>query len=202
MFKIVLKVVLLAPLLSLLHSLDDILQVGVEDEAENLSLSCFRDLVLSRCDTTIKFIVKNSQISIILKYGVAGRLWRETGWLINLSKNSWTSPLTCWMLAEMVAITSIRVRLTIVRSWRREQFCSTLIMMIVIIVYLQRSLWLQRRRWGSPRLVESVVEGTPHRRGTQCSWNNPSLLPITNLCFPTFWRLFSLQPGSSLEYCQ
>ena len=35
-FKIVLKVVLLAPLLSLLHSLDDILQVGVEDEAENL----------------------------------------------------------------------------------------------------------------------------------------------------------------------
>ena len=66
--------VLLAPLLPLLHSLDDILQVGVEDEAENLSLSCFRDLVLSRCDTTIKFIVKNSQISIILKYGVAGRL--------------------------------------------------------------------------------------------------------------------------------
>ena len=73
-FKIVLKVDLLAPLLSLLHSLDHILQVGVEDEAENLSLSCFRDLVLSRCDTTIKFIVKNSQISIILKYGVAGRL--------------------------------------------------------------------------------------------------------------------------------
>ena len=28
--------VLLAPLLSLLHSLDHILQVGVEDEAENL----------------------------------------------------------------------------------------------------------------------------------------------------------------------
>ena len=198
MFKIVLKVVLLAPLLSLLHSLDHILQVGVEDEAENLSLSCFRDLVLFRCDTTIKFIVKNSQISIILKYGVAGRLWREnvreTWWLINLS--------TCWMLAEMVAITSIRVRLTIVRSWRREQFCSTLIMMIVIIVYLQRSLWLQRRRWGSPRLVESVVEGTPHRRGTQCSWNNPSLLSIKKLCFLTFWRLFSLQPGSSLEYCQ
>ena len=54
--------------------LGDVLQVGVEDEAENLSLSCFRDLVLSRCDTTIKFIVKNSQISIILKYGVAGRL--------------------------------------------------------------------------------------------------------------------------------
>ena len=73
-FKIVLKVVLLAPLLSLLHSLDHIFQVGVEDEAENLSLSCFRDLVLFRCDTTIKFIVKNSQISIILKYGVAGRL--------------------------------------------------------------------------------------------------------------------------------
>ena len=66
--------VLLAPLLSLLHSLDHILQVGVEDEAENLSLSCFRDIVLPRCDTTIKFIVKNSQISIILKYGVAGRL--------------------------------------------------------------------------------------------------------------------------------
>ena len=66
--------VLLAPLLPLLHSLDDILQVGVEDEAENLSLSCFRDIVLPRCDTTIKFIVKNSQISIILKYGVAGRL--------------------------------------------------------------------------------------------------------------------------------
>ena len=202
MFKIVLKVVLLAPLLSLLHSLDHIFQVGVEDEAENLSLSCFRDFVLFRCDTTIKFIVKNSQISIILKYGVAGRLWRETGWLINLSKNSWTSPPTCWMLAEMVAITSIRVRLTIVRSWRREQFCSTLIMMIVIIVYLQRSLWLQRRRWGSPRLVESVVEGTPHRRGTQCSWNNPSILWIITLCFLTFWRLFSLQPGSSLEYCQ
>ena len=197
MFKIVLKVVLLAPLLSLLHSLDHIFQVGVEDEAENLSLSCFRDLVLSRCDTTIKFIVKNSQISIILKYGVAGRLWRETGWLINLSKNSWTSPLTCWMLAEMVAITSIRVRLTIVRSWR---IFSTVIM--PIIIYSQRSLWLQRRRWGSPRLVESVVEGTPHRRGTQCSWNNPSLLWIKNLSFPTFWRLFSLQPGSSLEYCR
>ena len=197
MFKIVLKVVLLAPLLSLLHSLDHIFQVGVEDEAENLSLSCFRDLVLFRCDTTIKFIVKNSQISIILKYGVAGRLWRETGWLINLSKNSWTSPPTCWMLAEMVAITSIRVRLTIVRSWR---IFSTVIM--PIIIYLQRSLWLQRRRWGSPRLVESVVEGTPHRHGTQYSWNNPSLLWITNLCFLTFWRLFSLQPGSSLEYCQ
>ena len=30
------SLVLLAPLLSLLHSLDDILQVGVEDEAENL----------------------------------------------------------------------------------------------------------------------------------------------------------------------
>ena len=183
MFKIVLKVVLLAPLLSLLHSLDHIFQVGVEDEAENLSLSCFRDLVLSRSDTTIKFIVKNSQISIILKYGVAGRLWREnvteTGWLINLSKNSWTSPLTCWMLAEMVAITSIRVRLTIVRSWR---IFSTVIM--PIIIYSQRSLWLQRRRWGSPRLVESVVEGTPHRRGTQCSWNNPSLLWIIDLLFP------------------
>ena len=141
--------------------------------------SRFRDIVLLRCDTTIKFIVKNSQISIILKYGVAGRLWRETGWLINLSKNSWTSPLTCWMLAEMVAITSIRVRLTIVRSWR---IFSTVIMLIII--YLQRSLWLQRRRWGSPRRVESVVEGTPHRRGTQCSWNNPSLLWIKNLVFP------------------
>ena len=174
-----LKVVLLAPLRPLLHSLDDILQVGVEDEAENLSLSCFRDLVLFRFDTTIKFIVKNSQISIILKYGVAGRLWRETGWLINLSKNSWTSPHTCWMLAEMVAITSIRVRLTIVRSWR---IFSTVIMLIII--YLQRSLWLQRRRWESPRLVKSVVEGTPHRRGTQCSWNNPSLLWIKNLLFP------------------
>ena len=201
MFKILLKVVLLAPLLPLLHSLDDILQVGVEDEAENLSLSCFRDLVLSRWDTTIKFIVKNSQISIILKYGVAGRLWREniteTGWLINLSKNSWTSPLTCWMLAEMVAITSIRVRLTIVRSWR---IFSTVIM--PIIIYLQRSLWLQRRRWESPRRVKSVVEGTPHRRGTQCSWNNPSLLWIKKPPFPTFWRLFSLQPGSSLEYCR
>ena len=110
--------------------------------------------------------------------------YRDRVALINLYKNSWSSPLTCWMLAEMVAITSIRVRLTIVRSWRREQFCSTLIMMIVIIVYLQRSLWLQRRRWGSPRLVESVVEGTPHRRGTQCSWNNPSLLWIKNLLFP------------------
>ena len=123
--------------------------------------------------------------------------YRDRVALINLSKNSWTSPVTCWMLAEMVAITSIRVRLTIVRSWR---IFSSVIMLIII--YLQRSLWLQRRRWESPRRVESVVEGTPHRRGTQCSWNNPSLLWITNLCFLTFWRLFSLQPGSSLEYCQ
>ena len=37
---------------------------------------------------------------------------------------------------------------------------------------LPRSLWLQRRRWGIQRWVESVAGEKPRRRGTQCSWEH------------------------------
>ena len=64
---------------------------------------------------------------------------------------------------------------------------------------LQRSLWLQRRMWGIQRWGESVAGEKPRRRGTQCSWNNPSLLLIMNLLFSPSEDYFHFSPAHLLS---
>ena len=123
---------------------------------------------------------------------------------------------TCWMLAEMVAITSIKVRLTIVRSCQGIRWFFVMCFFLltekffVIFFYWPRSSWLQRRRWGIQRWVKSVAGGKPRRHGTQCSWEHIFYFNQYQLWFnssfwfykPTFWRQFSLRPDSFLPCCR
>ena len=90
----VFEVVILVGLL-----LGDVLEECVVDEEVNLKNESKSQgqLHQSQARLTIMFMATNSQISIILRYGVAGSV--------------------VWMLATMVAITSINVRLTMIRSY-------------------------------------------------------------------------------------